>query len=74
MAIEDCVELAVRGLEMYVYGSEERLIQAAMRDKLDKTEDASILKKAKKKKALYNWEEKISHGLYLRQTKEVWSV
>ena len=74
MAIEDCVEVAVRGLEMYVYGSEERLIQAAMRDKLDKIEEASILKKAKKKKALYNWEEKTSHGLYLRQTKEVRSV
>ena len=26
IAIEDCVELAVRGLEVYVYGSEERLI------------------------------------------------
>ena len=27
--IEDCVELAVRGVEVYVHGSEERLIQAA---------------------------------------------
>ena len=27
--IEDCVELARRSLGMYVYGSEERLIQAA---------------------------------------------
>ena len=26
IAIEDCVELAVRGLEVYVHGSEERLI------------------------------------------------
>ena len=27
--IEDCVELAIRGLEVFVHGSEERLIQAA---------------------------------------------
>ena len=26
IAIEDCVELAVRGLELYIHGSEERLI------------------------------------------------
>ena len=26
IAIEDCAELAVRGLEVYVHGSEERLI------------------------------------------------
>ena len=26
IAIEDCVELAVKGLEVYVHGSEERLI------------------------------------------------
>ena len=29
ISIEDCVELAKRGLEVYVHGSEERLIQAA---------------------------------------------
>ena len=29
IAIENCVELAVRGLEVHVHGSEERLIQAA---------------------------------------------
>ena len=34
IAIKDCVELAVRGLEVYVHGSEKRLIQAARGDKL----------------------------------------
>ena len=34
ISIEDCVELARRGLEVYVHGSEERLIQAARRDKM----------------------------------------
>ena len=29
ISIEDCVEFAIRGLEVYVKGSEERLIQAA---------------------------------------------
>ena len=30
ISIEDCVELAIGGLEVYVHGSEERLIQAFM--------------------------------------------
>ena len=38
--IEDCVELAIRGLEVYVHGSEERLIQAARGDKIDRLEAA----------------------------------
>ena len=32
---EDCVELAIRGLEVYIHGSEKRLIQAARTDKID---------------------------------------
>ena len=44
ISTEDCLELAIRGLEVYVHGSEERL------------ED---------------WEEKVVHDQYLRQTKEV---
>ena len=32
ISIEDCVELAIRGLEVNVHGSEERLIQAARGD------------------------------------------
>ena len=35
MSIEDCVELAVRSLEVYVHGSEERLIQDARGYKTD---------------------------------------
>ena len=46
--IENCVELAIRGLGVYVHGSEERLIQAARRDKIDGLEAASILKISKK--------------------------
>ena len=71
IAIEDCVELTVRGLQVYVDGGEERLIQAASQDKLDRLEGASVLKKAKKEKRLEDWEEKALHGRYLRQSKEV---
>ena len=71
IAIKDCLELAVKGLEVYVHGSEERLIQAARGDRVDGLEAASVLKKVKKERRLQHWEEKALHGQYLRQTKEV---
>ena len=72
ISIEDCVELAIiRGLEVYVHRSEERLIQAARGDKIDGLEAPSVFKKSKKEKRLEDWEEKVLHGQYLRQTKEV---
>ena len=49
ISIEDCVEVAIRGLEVYVHGSEERLMQAARGDKIDGLEVASVLKGSKKK-------------------------
>ena len=71
ISTEDCVELAITGLEVYVHGSEERLIQAARGDKIDDLETAIVLKRSKKEKRLKDWEEKVLHGQYLRQTKEV---
>ena len=71
ISIKDCVELAIRGLEVYVHGYEERLIQAARGDKIDGLEAASVLKRSKIEKRLKDWEEKVLHGQYLRQTKEV---
>ena len=71
ISIEDCVELAIRGLEVHVHGSEERLIRAARGDKIDGLEAASFLKRSKKEKRLEDWEKKVLHGQYLRQTKEV---
>ena len=71
ISIEDCVELAIRGLEVYVHGSEERLIQTARGSKIDGLEAASALKRPKNEKRLEDWEEKVLHGQYLRQTKEV---
>ena len=71
IAIEDCVGLAVRGLEVYVHGSEERLLQAAREDGVDSLKAASVFKKTKKEKRLQDWEEKALHSQYLSQTKEV---
>ena len=51
---------------MNVYGSEERLIEAARGDKIDGLEAASVLKRSKKEKTLEDWKEKILHGKYLR--------
>ena len=68
ISIEDCVDLVIRGLEVYVRGSEERLIQAARGDNIDVLEAASVLKRLKKEKRLEDWEEKVLHGQYLRQT------
>ena len=56
---------------MYVHGSEERLIQADWGDKIDSLEDASVFKRSKKEKRWEDWEEKVLHGQYLRQDKEV---
>ena len=71
ISTEDRVELAIRGLEVYAHGSEERLIQDARGDRIDGLEAASVLKRSKKEKRLEDWEEKVLHGQYLRQTKEV---
>ena len=56
---------------MYVHQYEERLIQAARGDKIDGLEAASVLKRSKTEKRVEDWEEKVLHGQYLRQTKEV---
>ena len=71
ISIQDCVELAIRGFEVYVHRSEERLVQAARGDKIDSLEAVSVLKRSKKEKRLEDWEKKILHCQYLRQTKEV---
>ena len=42
ISIEDCVELARRGQDMYVHRSEERLIHGARGDKIDGLEATSV--------------------------------
>ena len=53
--IEDCVELAIRGLEVYVHKSEERSIQVPRGSKIDGLEATSVLKRSKKEKRLEDW-------------------
>ena len=48
ISIEDCVELATRGLEVYVHGTEQRLIQAVRGEKMDGLEAGSILRDQRK--------------------------
>ena len=62
ISIENCVELAIRGLEVYVHGREERLTLTARGNKIDGLEAASVLKRSKKEKRLEDWEEKVLHG------------
>ena len=47
------------------------MIQAARGGKIDGLEAASVLKISRKEERLGGWEEKVQHGHYLRQTKEV---
>ena len=54
ISMKDCVESEIRGLEVYVHGSEERLIHAARGDKIDSLEAASVLRRSKKEKRLEN--------------------
>ena len=48
ISIEDCVELAIRGLEVCVHGSEERLMQTAREDKIYGFEAGSVLKRSRR--------------------------
>ena len=48
ISIVDCVELSIRGLEVYVHGTEERLIQASRGDEIEGLEAAIVLKRSKK--------------------------
>ena len=50
ISIEDCVELSIRGLEVYVHGSEERLMQVAREENINGLEAASGWKRSKKEK------------------------
>ena len=45
ISIENCVELEITGLEVYVHRNEKRLIQAATGDKIVGLEAASVLKR-----------------------------
>ena len=55
---EDCVELAIRGSEVYVHGSGERLIEAASGDKIRWFRSCKCFEEIKKRKKVkrLGWE------------------
>ena len=66
ICIEDCFELTIRGLEVYVHGSVGRLIQASRGDKIDGLEAASVLKRSKKEKILEDCSSSSGHHKSLK--------
>lgn len=49
IAIENCIKLVVKGLDIHTYGSNERLIRAARGQKIGRLKATSSLKKKKEK-------------------------
>ena len=71
MSVEDCVELAILGLENYIQKSNERLITSARRDLEDEELGTEKEFKAQRKEDRKSeLEAKALHGQHFRQTKE----
>ena len=73
--VEETVKVINLGLENYVKESRERLLTAARSVDIDLIEPIRKTlieaKKQKKKERTISWEEKMLHGQFVRQTKEV---
>ena len=62
ISTEDCVELAIRSLEVYINSSTERLVRAKRGDKIDGPEVTSTILKTKSKGVrLQNPEGRVLH-------------
>ena len=71
MSVEDCVELAILGLENYIQKSNERLITSARRDLEDEELGTEKEFKAQRKEDRKSeLEANALHGQHFRQTKE----
>ena len=68
MSIEDCAELAIRGLEVYVHGNEKRLMQVARENKIDGLEavlmdlEGCFDEIKEREKRLEDWQKKVLQG------------
>ena len=73
--VKETVKVTNLGLENYVKQSRERLLTAARSVDIDLIEPIRKTlieaKKQKKKERTISWEEKMLHGQFVRQTKEV---
>ena len=56
---------------MYLHGNEERLLQAASKNRVDGLEATSVSKKANKDERLQDWQEKVLNDQQVILTKEI---
>ena len=71
MSVEDCVDQAVLGLDNYVSMSRERLLVAARRGDEVNSESVAEFKNRRKRERSVEIREKVLHGQYFRQTKDI---
>ena len=68
---QDTIELAILGLDNYVRNSHEKLITAAREDSNEDLETEEEFKQRKHSERKGRWCEKVLHGQYPRQTKDI---
>ena len=68
--IEDCVQLAILGLENYVQDSKERIL-SSVRCEAGERVSEKALKKRRREERRSELEEKALHGQFFRQTREI---
>ena len=66
ISVKDRVEFEVRGLKVYIYRSDERLMQVTLRNKIGGLEPTSILK-VKQKEGCRMVSAKVLHEMYFMQ-------
>ena len=74
IGIEDCVELAILGLNNYVNESQDKLIEGARGCEIIEQESTETVKRKRVEARVSEWKEKPLHGQYLRETEDVKSM
>ena len=71
VAIEDCVQLAILGLENYVQDSKERILSSARCEARERATEKDF-KKQRREERRAELEGKALHGQFFRQTREIY--
>ena len=71
VAIEDCVEIAILGLENYVQDSRERILSSARCEARERVTEKNFQKRRREERRS-ELEEKALHGQFFRQTREIY--
>ena len=74
IGIEDCVELAILGLNKYVNESQDKLIEGARGCEIIEQESTETVKRKRIEAKMAEWKETPLHGQYLRETEDVKSI